>query len=136
MAGEPIYLKPRSEEQMHYSPTWNITTIVSAVTLVLTIGGIGAIYGEMTGTMQRMGDKVATVASSIAVLDERTADVKNTEYRVGQTEAALVAGQKRGEERQRQITELRQDMNDLNTKIELILQSQKRIEETLGVRRK
>ena len=34
-----------------------------------------------------------------------------------------------------QIDALRQDMNDLNTKIELILQSQKRIEEALETKR-
>ena len=114
---------------------WSPATVVALLTLIGMIIGIGAMWQRLEGRIDLADRGISQLNTNVQVLDARTTGVPNIEYRVGQAEAAITAGRQRGDDRQKQITELRQDMNDLNTKIELILQSQKRIEEALDTKR-
>ena len=114
---------------------WSPTTVVALLTLIGMIIGIGAMWQRLEGRIDLADRGISQLNTNVQVLDARTTGVPNIEYRVTKTEEAIAAGRQRGDDRQKQITELRQDMNDLNTKIELILQSQKRIEEALETKR-
>ena len=114
---------------------WSPTTVVALLTLIGMIIGIGTMWQRLEGRIDLADRGISQLNTNVQVLDARTTGVPNIEYRVTKTEEAIAAGRQRGDDRQKQITELRQDMNDLNTKIELILQSQKRIEEALDTKR-
>ena len=114
---------------------WSPTTVVALLTLIGMIIGIGAMWQRLEGRIALADRGISQLNTNVQVLDARTTGVPNIEYRVTKTEEAIAAGRQRGDDRQRQINDLRQDMNDLNTKIELILQSQKRIEEALDTKR-
>ncbi len=114
---------------------WSPTTVVALLTLIGMIIGIGAMWQRLEGRIDLADRGISQLNTNVQVLDARTTGVPNIEYRVTKTEEAIAAGRMRGDDRQKQIDALRQDMNDLNTKIELILQSQKRIEEALNTKR-
>ena len=114
---------------------WSPTTVVALLTLIGMIIGIGAMWQRLEGRIDLADRGISQLNTNVQVLDARTTGVPNIEYRVTKTEEAIAAGRQRGDDRQKQIDALRQDMNDLNTKIELILQSQKRIEEALETKR-
>lgn len=114
---------------------WSPTTVVALLTLIGMIIGIGAMWQRLEGRIDLADRGISQLNTNVQVLDARTTNVPNIEYRVTKTEEAIAAGRQRGDDRQKQIDALRQDMNDLNTKIELILQSQKRIEEALETKR-
>lgn len=114
---------------------WSPTTVVALLTLIGMIIGIGAMWQRLEGRIDLADRGISQLNTNVQVLDARTTGVPNIEYRVTKTEEAIAAGRQRGDDRQKQIDALRQDMNDLNTKIELILQSQKRIEEALDTKR-
>ena len=114
---------------------WSPTTVVALLTLIGMIVGIGAMWQRLEGRIDLADRNISQLNTNVQVLDARTTGVPNIEYRVTKTEEAIAAGRQRGDDRQKQIDALRQDMNDLNTKIELILQSQKRIEEALETKR-
>ena len=114
---------------------WSPTTVVALLTLIGMIVGIGAMWQRLEGRIDLADRGISQLNTNVQVLDARTTGVPNIEYRVTKTEEAIAAGRQRGDDRQKQIDALRQDMNDLNTKIELILQSQKRIEEALETKR-
>lgn len=114
---------------------WSPTTVVALLTLIGMIIGIGAMWQRLEGRIDLADRGISQLNTNAQVLDARTTNVPNIEYRVTKTEEAIAAGRQRGDDRQKQIDALRQDMNDLNTKIELILQSQKRIEEALETKR-
>lgn len=114
---------------------WSPTTVVALLTLIGMIIGIGAMWQRLEGRIDLADRGISQLNTNVQVLDARTTGVPNIEYRVTKTEEAIAAGRQRGDDRQKQIDALRQDMNDLNMKIELILQSQKRIEEALETKR-
>lgn len=114
---------------------WSPTTVVALLTLIGMIVGIGAMWQRLEGRIDLADRNISQLNTNVQVLDARTTGVPNIEYRVTKTEEAIAAGRQRGDDRQKQVDALRQDMNDLNTKIELILQSQKRIEEALDTKR-
>ena len=114
---------------------WSPTTVVALLTLIGMIVGIGAMWQRLEGRIDLADRNISQLNTNVQVLDARTTGVPNIEYRVTKTEEAIAAGRQRGDDRQKQIDALRQDMNDLNTKIELILQSQKRIEKALETKR-
>ena len=114
---------------------WSPTTVVALLTLIGMIIGIGAMWQRLEGRIDLADRGISQLNTNVQVLDARTTGVPNIEYRVTKTEEAIAAGRMRGDDRQKQIDALRQDMSDLNTKIELILQSQKRIEEALETKR-
>lgn len=117
-----------------YRNEWTPTTIVAIFTLITMIIGVGALWQRLEGRIDLAVQNISQLTTNVTVLDKRTLNVPNLEYRMGQTEAAIVAGQKRGDERTKEITTLRDDMNELNTSIQLILQSLQRLEAAAGVR--
>lgn len=117
-----------------YRNEWTPTTIVAIFTLITMIIGVGALWQRLEGRIDLAVQNISQLTTNVTVLDQRTLNVPNLEYRMGQTEAAIVAGQKRGDERTKEITTLRDDMNKLNTSIQLILQSLQRLEAAAGVR--
>lgn len=122
----------REPESMHFQPTWNVTTIVSVVTLFAMVIGVGAMWQKLTSSDEVLAERIGLLRTDVSVLDIRTKDIPNYEYRIGQTEAQIMESRRRGDESAKELQTLRDVVATLNTNIELIRQSQDRIEQTLG----